>query len=125
MVYYFVMLYGNVNSYNHSNYQGRRPDSVNLIAPSAKLMPSRNDTLIQTLPLSDVQNSGQINHNNFYSSRANKRQSPSTVSAEAFLKARISLNPVYLHNEMITKIQNISDLTKNPPRFRDQVDLLA
>ena len=49
MVYYFVLLYGNVNSYNHSNYQGRRPDSVNLIAPSAKLMPSRNDTLIQTV----------------------------------------------------------------------------
>ena len=44
---------------------------------------------------------------------------------EAFLKSRISLNPVYLHNEMITKIQNISDLTKNPPRFRDQIDLLA
>ena len=62
---------------------------------------------------------------NYYASRANKRQSPSTVSAEAFLKSRISLNPVYLHNEMITKIQNISDLTKNPPRFRDQIDLLA
>ena len=75
--------------------------------------------------LNDVQNSGQINYNNYYSSRANKRQSPSTVSAEAFLKARISLSPVYLHNEMMTKIQNISDLTKNPPRFRDQVDLLA
>ena len=119
------MLYGNVNSSNHTNYQSRRPDSVNASHPSAKLMPSRNDTLIQTLPVNDVQNSGHLNYNNYYASRANKRQSPSTVSAEAFLKSRISLNPVYLHNEMITKIQNISDLTKNPPRFRDQIDLLA
>ena len=119
------MLYGNINPSNQSNYQSRRPDSVNLSHPSAKLMPSRNDTLIQTLPVNDVQNSGHLNYNNYYASRANKRQSPSTVSAEAFLKSRISLNPVYLHNEMITKIQNISDLTKNPPRFRDQIDLLA
>ncbi len=119
------MIYGNINSSNQPNYQSRRPDSVNLMNPSAKLMPSRNDTLIQTLPINDVQNSGHMNYNNYYASRANKRQSPSTVSAEAFLKARISFNPVYIHNEMITKIQNISDLTKNPPRFRDQIDLLA
>ncbi len=119
------MLFGNINSSNQFNYQNRRPDSVNLSHPSAKLMPSGNSTLIQTLPINDVQNSGHINYNNYYASRANKKQSPSTVSAEAFLKARISLNPVYLHNEMITKIQNISDLTKNPPRFKDQIDLLA
>ena len=119
------MLYGNINPSNQSNYQSRRPDSVNVTYPSAKLMPSRNDTLMQALPLNDVQNSGHINYNNYYASRANKKQSPSTVSAEAFLKARISLNPVYLHNEMITKIHNISDLTKNPPRFKDQIDLLA
>ena len=124
-MYNFVMIYGNINSSNQSNYQSRRPDSVNVSHPSAKLMPSRNDTLIQTLPVNDVQNSGHLNYNNYYASRANKRQSPSTVSAEAFLKSRISLNPVYLHNEMITKIQNISDLTKNPPRFKDQIDLLA
>jgi hypothetical protein len=124
-MYNLIMFYGNINSSNQSNYQSRRPDSVNVSHPSAKLMPSRNDTLIQTLPVNDVQNSGHLNYNNYYASRANKRQSPSTVSAEAFLKARISLNPVYLHNEMITKIQNISDLTKNPPRFRDQIDLLA
>ena len=60
---------------------------------NSKLMPSRNDTLIQTLPVNDVQNSGHLNYNNYYASRANKRQSPSTVSAETFLKSRISLIP--------------------------------
>ena len=119
------MLYGNINSSYQSNYQSRRPDSVNVRSSSAKLMPSRNESLIQPLPLNDVQNSGHINYTNYYSSRANKRQAPSTVSAQAYLQSRISLNPVYIHNEMITRIQNISDLTRNPPRFKDQIDLLA
>ena len=26
---------------------------------------------------------------------------------------------------MITRIQNISDLAKDPPRFKDQIDLLG
>ena len=54
-MYNFAMLYGGINSSNQSNYQSRRPDSVNVSHPSAKLMPSRNDTLIQTLPVNDVQ----------------------------------------------------------------------
>tara|TARA_A100001011_G_C14176711_1_gene784936 strand:+ start:265 stop:624 length:360 start_codon:yes stop_codon:yes gene_type:complete len=119
------MIYSKINSPNESYFQSRRPDSVNVVAPSAKLMPSTNNTAIQTLPLNDVQKSGQINHTNYYASRANKRQSPSNVSAEAYFNSRISLKPVYIHNEMITRIQNISDLTKNPPRFKDQINLLA
>ena len=114
-----------INPLNRSNLQTRRPDSVNVISPSAKLMPSINDALIQTLPINDAQKSGHINYNNYYGSRANKRQSPSTVSAEAYLNSRMSLKPVYIHNEMITRIQNISDLAKDPPRFKDQIDLLA
>ena len=119
------MLYDNVNSSYKSNYQSRRPDSVSITAQSAKLMPSINDASLQALPVNDVQNSGHINYNNYYASRANKRQSPSAVSAEAYLKSRISLSPIYIHNEMLTKIQNISDLTKSPPRFKDQIDILA
>jgi len=114
-----------LNPSNGSSLQNRRPDSVNVIPPSAKLMPSINDNLIQTLPLSDLQKSGHINYTNYYASRANKRQAPSTISAEAYLNSRISMRPVYIHNEMITRIQNISDLVKDPPRFKDQVDILA
>ena len=119
------MVLDKVNLSNGSNLQNRRPDSVNVIPPSAKLMPSINDNLIQTLPLSDLQKSGHMNYNNYYASRANKRQAPSTISAEAYLNARISLKPVFIHNEMITRIRNISDLAKDPPRFKDQIDLLA
>jgi len=119
------MMIDKLNPSNGSSLQNRRPDSVNVIPPSAKLMPSINDNLIQTLPLSDLQKSGHINYTNYYASRANKRQAPSTISAEAYLNSRISMRPVYIHNEMITRIQNISDLVKDPPRFKDQVDILA
>ena len=119
------MLSDKLYSSGGTNLQTRRPDSVNVISPTARLMPSTNDALIQTLPLNDPQKAGHINYTNYYGSRANKRQAPSTVSAEAYLNSRISMRPVYIHNEMITKIQNISDLAKDPPRFKDQVDILA
>ena len=119
------MIYDTFNNSNNTNTQSRRPDSVNIISPSAKLVPSGNTIPLHPLPVNETQNSGHINYTNYYSSRANKRQSPSTISAEAYLKSRISLNPIYIHNEMITKIQNISNLNRDPPRFRDQIDILA
>ena len=80
----------------------------------------------KTPPISNINNLNTYNPDYNPVRRYNNNSAPSNGSlTEAFLKARISLNPVYLHNEMITKIQNISDLTKNPPRFRDQIDLLA
>ena len=112
-------------SHNTNRIQGNRPGSVNIAGPVAKIMPSRNALLTDKPPVNDVNHSNLVNGNNFYGSRANKRQAPSTVSAEAYLASRISLRPVYLHNEMITRIQNVSNLSKNPPRFKDQVDIIA
>ena len=54
------MIFDKVNLSNGYNLQNRRPDSVNVISPSAKLMPPINDNLIQTLPLSDLQKSGLV-----------------------------------------------------------------
>ncbi len=119
------MIYDKIYPSSGSNLQTRRPDSVNVISPSAKLMPSINDALIQSLPLNDPQKPAHLNYTNYYGSRANKRQAPSTLSAEAYLNSRISMRPVYIYNEMITRIYNISDLAKDPPRFKDQVDILA
>jgi len=112
-------------SYNNSRIQGTRPGPINVTGSGAKMMPLRNTLLAETSPVNILDQSGIMNQNNFYGSRANKRQAPSTVSAEAYLASRISLRPVYTHNEMITRMQNVSDLSKSPPRFSDQVDLLA
>ena len=112
-------------SYNNSRIQGTRPGPINVTGSGAKMMPLRNSLLAETQPVNLLDQSGIMNQNNFYGSRANKRQAPSTVSAEAYLASRISLRPVYTHNEMITRMQNVSDVSKSPPRFKDQVDLIA
>ena len=112
-------------TYNNSRIQGARPGPINDIGSGAKMMPLRNTLLAETQPVNILDQSGIMNQNNFYGSRANKRQAPSTVSAEAYLASRISLRPVYTHNEMITRMQNVSDVSKSPPRFKDQVDLIA
>ncbi len=115
------------NDLNSSNarFQDSRPGSVNVAPPIAKIMPPGSNPSANVKPVNLLNHSGITNENNFYGSRANKKQAPSTVTAEAYLAARISLRPVYIHNEIITRIQNVSNLSKDPPRFKDQVDLIA
>ena len=115
----------NIFGYSGARVQGSRPGSDNVTPSAAKMMPSQNTALSPIQPVSIVNHAGITNENNFYGSRANKQQAPSAVSAEAYLTSRISLRPVYIHNEMITRMQNVSNLSKNPPRFKDQVDLIA
>ena len=115
----------NISGYSSARVQSSRLGSDNVTPSAAKMMPSQNTALAPTQPVSIVNHPGITNENNFYGSRANKRQAPSAVSAEAYLTSRISLRPVYIHNEMITRMQNVSNLSKNPPRFKDQVDLIA
>jgi len=125
-MYARIMIYQtNDLTYNNSRIQGTRPGPINVTGSGAKMMPLRNTLLAETQPVNILDQSGIMNQNNFYGSRANKKQAPSTVSAEAYLASRISLRPVYTHNEMITRMQNVSDLSKSPPRFKDQVDLIA
>ena len=120
-----MLTYINDLSIKSPRAKSQKLNSENILSSGAKTMPSRNLSDIHTAPVSALNNSGIINQNNFYGSRANKRQAPSTVSAEAYLASRSSLRPVYIHNEMITRMQNVSNLSKHPPRFKDQVDLIA
>jgi hypothetical protein len=53
------------------------------------------------------------------------RGAPSTISAEHFLKSRISLSPEFVHNEAATRIARTSNLYAETPRFRNEVDILA
>ena len=121
----FMISQTNDHTYNYNRTQVTKPGPINVTGSGAKMMPLRNTLLAETQPINILDQSGVMNQNNYYGSRANKRQAPSTVSAEAYLASRISLRPVYTHNEMITRMQNVSDLSKSPPRFKDQVDLIA
>mgnify|MGYP006080367087 CR=1 FL=1 len=53
------------------------------------------------------------------------RGAPSTISAERFLKSRISLSPEFVHNEAATRVARTSNLYAETPRFRNEVDILA
>jgi len=53
------------------------------------------------------------------------KQAPSAIASENFLAARSSMNPGFIHNVAQTNIARISNLYKDVPRFRSEVDILA
>ena len=55
----------------------------------------------------------------------NPRQAPSAISSENFLAARALMSATFVHNIAMTKEARISNLYKDAPKFRDQIDILA
>ncbi|MDA9825470.1 hypothetical protein N9D03_07570 [Alphaproteobacteria bacterium] len=53
------------------------------------------------------------------------KQAPSAVTSENFLNARAMLSAGFTHNIAQTKIARISNLYRDAPRFRNDVDILA
>ena len=55
----------------------------------------------------------------------NSRSAPSAISSENYLAARALISQAFVHNIAITKQARISNLYKDAPEFRDQIDILA
>ena len=55
----------------------------------------------------------------------NPRHAPSAISSENFLAARALMSATFVHNIAMTKEARISNLYKDTPKFRDQIDILA
>jgi len=55
----------------------------------------------------------------------NPRHAPSAISSENFLAARALMSATFVHNIAMTKQARISNLYKDAPKFRDQIDILA
>jgi hypothetical protein len=53
------------------------------------------------------------------------RQSASAVMTENFLLSKSILNPSFMHNATQTKIARISNLYKEAPMFKNDIDILA
>ena len=53
------------------------------------------------------------------------KQAPSAITSENFLAARAIMNPGYTHNAAQTNIARVSNLYKDVPRFRNEIDILA
>jgi hypothetical protein len=53
------------------------------------------------------------------------KQAPSAVMSENFLAARAALNPGFVQNTAHTNIARISNLYRDVPRFRNELDILV
>ena len=53
------------------------------------------------------------------------RQAPSAVTSENYLAARALMTATFVHNVASTKEARISNLYKEAPEFREQIDILA
>jgi hypothetical protein len=53
------------------------------------------------------------------------RQAPSAITSENFLAARASLSPGFVHNAAQSNIARISNMYRDAPRFRNEIDILV
>ena len=53
------------------------------------------------------------------------KQSPSAISSENFLQARAALNPGFVHNVAQTNIARVSNLYRDVPQFKNDLDILV
>ena len=53
------------------------------------------------------------------------RQAPSAITSENFLAARAGLSPGFVHNAAQSNIARISNMYRDAPRFRNEIDILV
>ena len=53
------------------------------------------------------------------------RQSPTAITSENFLQARAALNPGFVHNMAQTNIARVSNLYRDIPQFKNELDILV
>jgi len=53
------------------------------------------------------------------------KQAPSAIMSENFLAARATLNPGFMQNIAQTNIARVSNVYKDIPRFRNELDILV
>ena len=53
------------------------------------------------------------------------KQSPSAISSENFLRARAALNPGFVHNMAQTNIARVSNLYRDVPQFKNELDIVV
>ncbi len=91
----------------------------------ATSMPSDRQTSFGALQVeSNRGGSGEYAH--WKKSRIfNPKQTSAAVTAENFLKAKVGLEPLFMHNIAATKLALMSIMDKEKPRYSEQVNLLA
>ena len=90
----------------------------------ANLMPSLRQTFLGIEGIPQTFNS-KNNVNQLSRPVVSPRLSPSTVSTERVLEARVMLGPEFRHNVLATRIERTSNILSEAPRFSKLIDILA
>ena len=92
---------------------------------SASLMPTPR----QTLSGVEVIHPGSALQQNYQTMPQARiyhpKQAPSAIMSENFLAARAALNPGFVQNTAHTNIARVSNLYRDVPRFRNELDILV
>tara|TARA_B100001093_G_scaffold7514_1_gene7329 strand:- start:6526 stop:6912 length:387 start_codon:yes stop_codon:yes gene_type:complete len=92
---------------------------------SASLMPTPRQTIngveVTHPTARSVPDYTNMQHARIYS----PRQAPSAITSENFLAARASLSPGFVHNAAQSNIARISNMYRDAPRFRNEIDILV
>jgi hypothetical protein len=92
---------------------------------SASLMPTPRQTIngVEAIhpTARSVPDYTDMQHARIYS----PRQAPSAITSENFLAARASLSPGFVHNAAQSNIARISNMYRDAPRFRNEIDILV
>jgi len=99
--------------------------SGSVTAVSASLMPTERQSVDGVEVLHASSQLGP-NYTNMPNARIyHPKQSPSAVSSENFLQARAALNPGFVHHAAQTNIARVSNLYRDVPQFKNELDILV
>ena len=103
----------------------RQSASVSASPLSASLMPTERQSVNGVEVLHSGSKLGP-NYPNMPRARIyHPKQSPSAISSENFLQARAALNPGFVHNAAQTNIARVSNLYRDVPQFKNDLDILV
>ena len=92
---------------------------------SASVMPTERQTVNGVEVLNAGSRLGPTYPNMPHARIYHPKQSPSTISSENFLQARATLNPGFVHNAAQTNIARVSNLYRDVPQFKNDLDILV
>ena len=92
---------------------------------SASLMPTLRQTMSGVEVIHPSSNLPQNYHAMPRARIYHPKQAPSAVMSENFLTARAALNPGFVQNEAQTNIARVSNLYRDIPQFKNELDILV
>ena len=116
-----------LNPARHRQVENGPSDSLRGTAStsSANLVPTLRQTISGVEVIHPSSNLPQNYHSMPQARIYHPKQAPSAVMSENFLSARAALNPGFMQNVAQTNIARVSNLYRDTPEFRNDLDILA